>query len=164
MKKPAMIAAALILTVSLCAGVIAQTSPSSTPANTSPAANSQLHELADELTPDQTIALLVADLKDLRGILETTKAERDSAVTALETEKAERASLERSYASAEKQIATLNRSIDHLERAIALHEKTIALVEKQRDDATAEAKRSKKHAAIAAIIAAASVLRLIGIF
>jgi chromosome segregation ATPase len=163
MRKTATIAAALILTISICAGVTAQTSPSSTPANASPAASNTpaSNRATEELTPDQAIASLIADLKDLRRIHEETKAERDAAVAALEAEKAERQSVDRSYASAEKEIATLNRSIAHLERAIALHEKTIALVEKQRDDAKAEAKRSKKIALLTALALAAKVL---GIF
>lgn len=166
MRKTATIAAALILTISLCAGATAQTSPNSTLANASPAAgNTPAGNIAtEELTPDQTIAILIADVKDLREILDKTKTERDDAIAALESEKAERKSLERSYASAENQIATLNRSIAHLEKALALHEKTIGLVEKQRDEAKAEAKRSKKHAVVASIVAAASLLKLFGLF
>jgi len=179
MRKTATLAVSLILTISISAGVTAQTSPNSTRANASPAASSTVHELGHasgnipasntsgviqpekELTPDQAIALLIADLKELRKLHEETKAERDAAVAALEAEKAERQSAERSYSSAEKQIATLNQSIGHLERAIALHEKTIALVEKQRDDAKADAKRSRKVAIVSALITAAKVF---GIF
>jgi chromosome segregation ATPase len=109
-------------------------------------------ETTDNLTPQQTIAILLADLRELRNLLEKTKAERDAAVTAYDSEKAERESFERSYASAEKQIATLNRSIEHVEKAIALHEKTIAMVEKQRDEAKAEAKRSRKNAVVSTLI------------
>lgn len=86
-----------------------------------------------------------------------TVAERDAAVAALEDEKKYSASVDRSYTLAQQQIATLNRSIEHYERAIALNEKTIALVEKQRDEAKAEAKRSRKAAIIATIVAAATM-------
>ncbi len=164
MSKIAKTAASLILTISLCAGVIAQTSPNSTPASDSPAASSATHELGHtkapqrELTPDQTIAQLIADLKDLRELHEATKVERDAAVAALATEKAVSASLDRSYAAAEKQIDTLNRSISHLEKAISLHEKTIAMVEKQRDQAKAEAKRSRKVAVLSVLALAVKII------
>lgn len=153
MRKTATIAAALILTISICTGVTAQTSPSSTPASASPAASNTpaSNRAAPELTPEQTKALLIADLKDLRELHRLTTEERDAAVAALKADQAERQSVERSYASAEKQIATLNRSIEHLEKAISLHEKTIGLVEKQRDEAKADAKRSRKIATLIVI-------------
>ena len=163
MRKTATLAASLILTISLCAGVTAQTSPSSTRTDASPAASNTPAGIlgTEELTPEQTKALLIADLKELRKLHEETKAERDAAVAALEAEKTERQSAERSYAKAENQIATLNRAIEHQEKAMALYEKTIALVEKQRDDAKADAKRSRKVAIVSALIAAAKVF---GIF
>lgn len=113
---------------------------------------------AKELTPEQTIAVLIADLKELRQLHELTKAERDKAIAASETEKKFSASTERSYAAAESQIATLNRALAHQDKAIALQEKTIALVEKQRDDAKREAKRSRKLALLFGAVAAAKIL------
>lgn len=141
MRKPAKIAALLILMISISAGATAQTSASATPKSASPAAAEK-----PELTLDQERAILLGDLAATEKVLAETRLERDAAVKALEAERAERGSVERSYAEAERQIATLNRSIEHYEKAAALYEKTIAAVEKQRDEAKHEAKRSRKIA------------------
>jgi hypothetical protein len=151
MKRTTRIFAALILTISLCAGATAQTSPSSTQEPDSPAASNS------PLTTDQTVALLIADQKQLRKLYDATKIERDAAVAALEVEKKNSASLERSYKAAESQIETLNLALDRYEKAMALYDRTIALVEKQRDDAKKEAKRSRKVAIVSALIAAAKI-------
>ena len=102
-------------------------------------------------------------MKELRELYALTKTERDDAVASLELEQANSASLEKSYAGAEREIATLNRAIERYEAAMALYEKTIGLVEKQRDDAKADAKRSRKHALVATAVAVFSLLKLTGI-
>jgi septal ring factor EnvC (AmiA/AmiB activator) len=127
--------------------------PNSTPTSASPAASNLQ-------TPEQAISGLIAEVKTLRSLVLEQRQERDDLQSALDTEKAFSASLEKSYAAAEREISTLNRSIDHLDKAIALNEKTIGLVEKQRDEAKADAKRSRKHAMLATAIAVFSLLKL----
>jgi septal ring factor EnvC (AmiA/AmiB activator) len=138
----------------LSAGVTAQTSPSSTPTNPSPAAS-------EPLTHEQTLARLIAEVKELRQLVETQRAERDALSAKLEAEQKYSTSLERSYGSAQREIDTLNRSIEHFEKAIALNEKTVALIEKQRDDAKRDAKRSRKQAAVATVVAVIGILKFI---
>lgn len=83
---------------------------------------------------------------------------------ALETEKANSDSLQKSYTSAEREIATLNRALDRYAAAVATFEKAVALIEKQRDEAKAEAKSAKRENRILKIVGVGAALAKIFLF
>ena len=151
-SKTSRLLATLLLTISICAVATAQTSPAHSPASASPAAGSN-----EELSPDQVIRLLIDRLNEERKICAATKKERDEAVAAYEVEKKNSASLQVSYNRSEEEISRLDKALEHQERAAALYEKAIATVEKQRDDAKKDAKRSRKIALIATLITIAKI-------
>src|SRR4051794_22149844 len=103
MKKTVL---ALLLAITICTSGIAQTSPNSTPRAASPAAS-------EVLTPEQTLATLIAEVKDLRSLRTALTEERDAALARLASEQQISASLQRSYDRAQSEIETLNRSIGH---------------------------------------------------
>jgi chromosome segregation ATPase len=86
-----------------------------------------------------------------RDLYDLTKQERDAAVTALELEKSNSASLNKSYALAEREISTLNKALDRYAAAVALYEKSISMIETQRDEARADAKKAKKKTALTSL-------------
>lgn len=114
--------------------------------------------VSKELTPEQTLAKLIAEVRELRELRAALVVERDKAVAALEEERKVNASLERSYNLAEQKIATLERAIGHLENAIAVYDKVVAELKTQRDSARADAKKQRKRAAIVTTILVAREL------
>jgi chromosome segregation ATPase len=132
----------------VCAPVTAQTSASSTPATAS--------NTAVELTTDQLVAKLVGEATAARALIEEQRQELVAVKAERDALKARGDSLATSYASAEKQIAQLEKSIKYLEQAASLYEKTVALLQSDNARLKTEAKKSRRQAAVATVVAVAS--------
>lgn len=67
-------------------------------------------------------------------------------------------SLSASYQLAVREIATLRRAVEMLERASAIYQQVITTLTGERDEARADARRSRRRERIATIIAVGSII------
>lgn len=92
----------------------------------------------------------------------TLVASQKEQIVALEAqlaqERANGASLSKSYADAEREITNLRTATAALERAITLHEQSIAILKSETERAQKEAKKQRKRATLATIVAVGSTL------
>lgn len=153
MKRHRKLFSAAVLMIVLCMTATAQTSASSTPASGSPA-----------VSDEQLITQLVDEVKSGRELIEAQAGQIRALERQLAAEKANGASLTTSYAGAEREIAQLRSSVALLEKAIALHEQSIAILTADNSRLKGEAKKSRKRAAVATVVAIGSVaLRVFGL-
>lgn len=100
---------------------------------------------------------MIAEVKAARAL---TDAQRER-IAALEAEvsgeQKNSASLSASYAAATREIEQLRTSVAYLEKAINLHEQTIAILQTEGARLKADARKSRRRAAIATLISIASV-------
>lgn len=137
---------AAMLMIAFCINGIAQTSARSTQTDGSNGASDE-----------QLVAQLVAEVKAGRDAVAALRAENEALTAQLKAEQANAASLQRSYDAAEREIKANERAIAHLEKAIELHEKTVETLQVAYDKEKASNKKNKKRAAVATIIAIASL-------
>ena len=137
---------AAVLMLALCTNAIAQTSPNSTPAQGSPV-----------VSDEQLIAQLVGEVKTGRELIRAQREQIAALEAQVAAEKANGTSLATSYKAAEREIEQLRKSIGFLERAVGLHEQTVAVLQSDNERLKGEARKSRRRAALAGLIAAGSI-------
>jgi uncharacterized coiled-coil protein SlyX len=98
---------------------------------------------------------LIGEVKTGRAFVQAQKDRIVALEAQLGAEQKNSASLSSSYAAATREVEQLRLAVAHQEQAIALQEQTIAVLMNDNARLKTEAKKSRKHARLAMLVAAA---------
>lgn len=111
------------------------------------------------------ISQLVGEVKSGRELIQAQRDENGKLNKQLAAEQANSNSLGVSYDLAQREIETLHTANALLVKAAELHEKTVEILSADNERLKAEKKKANKRAAVATVVAAASIAaRVLGVF
>jgi septal ring factor EnvC (AmiA/AmiB activator) len=139
----------LALMTLFCLPGVAQVIPSYIPAESAPV-------VVD--STEQVIARLSGEVTAGRALVATQKEQIVALDAQLAAERANGTSLSKSYADAQREVVQLRAATAALERAITLHERSIAILDADRERAVKEAKKQRRRATLATLAAIGSVV------